>query len=410
VVQASSHCVLVRQSGFAAMRIFFAVTTLAILFFGPMAAFAAGPVATQVRVLQEDSESNLIVDLSQECALQITTMQKPRRLVIELPGLRIIGNHGATLSSGPVKAIRAGAFMRGHARLILELDRPLLPTEPKYVDLPGGGKRLVLRLAKASEQEFAARSLVPPKEDSEFSLITGAITGARAQVRKPVVMIDPGHGGIDSGASGPGGELEKIIVLNFALALRDRLNAGGKITPMLTRTDDVFVPLNQRVQMARDAKADLLVSLHADALADEAGVRGASVYVLSDRASDERSRRLAERENKADLVAGIENLEEKDEVADILLDLARREGRAFSNQFARNLIATLPRATPMHKTPLRGAGFRVLRSGEIPSVLLELGYLTTAEDAKMMLGEKWRRDTADAAAEAMERFLQDKIR
>jgi N-acetylmuramoyl-L-alanine amidase len=391
------------------MRILCAVMMLAILFVAPRAQ-AAGPVATQVRVHQDAREASLIVDLSRQTPLQITTMQRPWRLVIECPGLQIIGNHGTNLSSGPVKALRAGAFMRGHARLIVELDRPMLPDKPSYMDLPGGGTRLVLRLNKVGEKEFAAKTIKQSDGEGDVSLITGAIRSARAQGRKPVVMIDPGHGGIDSGASGPSGELEKIIVLNFALELRDRLNKTGLILPMLTRTEDVFVPLSQRVQMARDAKADLFISLHADALADEAGVRGASVYVLSERASDERSRRLAERENKADLVAGIENPEEKNEVADILLDLARREGRMFSNQFARTLANTLPRATQMHKTPLRGAGFRVLRSGEIPSVLLELGYLTTAEDAKMMLDEKWRRETADAAAEAIERFLEGKGR
>jgi N-acetylmuramoyl-L-alanine amidase len=410
VVQASSPGELLKWCRPILAGILLVVMTFAIHLIALTDARAAGPVATQVRVHQDANDASLVVDLSHNTHLLITTMQKPRRLVIEFPGLRILGNHAANLTAGPVKAVRAGAFMRGHARLVLELDRPMLPGEPKYVDLPGGGTRLVLRLKKATEQEFASRELAKPVQDEDVSVITGALGRARAQGRKPVVMIDPGHGGVDTGASGPGGEMEKAIVLNFALALRDRLAAGGKIAPALTRTDDVFVALNQRVQMARDIKADLFISLHADALADEAGVRGASVYVLSERASDERSRKLAERENKADLVAGIENPEEKDEVADILLELARREGRLFSNQFARTLVSTLPRATPMHKTPLRGAGFRVLRSGEIPSVLLELGYLTTVEDAKMMTTESWRKDTADAAAEAIERFLQDKIR
>ena len=166
----------------------------------------------------------------------------------------------------------------------------------------------------------------------------------------------------------------------------------------------------KRVRIARQAKAQLFISLHADALADEENVRGASVYVLSERATDERSAKLADKENRADLAAGLDQREDQDEVADILFDLARRESRAFSNQFARQLAGSLPKATRMHKNPLRGAAFRVLRAPDVPSVLLELGYLTTAEDAKLMQTEEWRRQTADAAAEAIERFAAERLR
>jgi len=169
------------------------------------------------------------------------------------------------------------------------------------------------------------------------------------------------------------------------------------------------VPLRDRVRMARQAKAQLFVSLHADALADEENVRGASIYVLSERATDERSAKLADKENRADLVGGIDLKDDQDEVADILFDLARRESRAFSNQFARHLATTLPKATRMHKTPLRGAAFRVLRAPDVPSVLLELGYLTTSEDARLMQTAEWRRDTANSAAEAIERFVAERI-
>ncbi|MGL4240310.1 MAG: N-acetylmuramoyl-L-alanine amidase family protein, partial [Beijerinckiaceae bacterium] len=151
-------------------------------------------------------------------------------------------------------------------------------------------------------------------------------------------------------------------------------------------------------------------SLHADALpADEGEARGATIYTLSDRATDDRAQKLAEKENRADLAAGIDSREDQDEVADILFDLARRESRAFSLQFSRQLVQALPKATRLHRNPLKGAGFRVLRAPDVPSVLMELGYLTTAEEAKLMQTEEWRRATADATADAIERFLQERV-
>jgi N-acetylmuramoyl-L-alanine amidase len=240
-------------------------------------------------------------------------------------------------------------------------------------------------------------------------VVTGTVDTRTPPSALPLIVLDPGHGGIDAGATGPSGETEKAIVLQFAQTLKDRLEAGGKVRVMMTRTTDVFVPLRDRVRMARQAKAQLFVSLHADALADEENVRGASIYVLSERATDERSAKLADKENRADLVGGIDLKDDQDEVADILFDLARRESRAFSNQFARHLATTLPKATRMHKTPLRGAAFRVLRAPDVPSVLLELGYLTTSEDARLMQTAEWRRDTANSAAEAIERFVAERI-
>jgi N-acetylmuramoyl-L-alanine amidase len=222
-------------------------------------------------------------------------------------------------------------------------------------------------------------------------------------------MIDPGHGGIDSGAVTQGGMTEKQIVLEFSHALRERLEASGLVRVAMTRTGDVFVPLRDRVRMARAQKAALFISIHADSVVDEADVRGATVYTLSERASDERAQRLAEKENRADLAAGLDLKDDQDEVADILFDLARRETRLFSQSFARGLVQTLPRATRVHKNPLRAASFRVLRAPDVPSVLLELGYLSSDEDARLMMSEAWRRETAAAAADAIQRFVLERL-
>jgi len=371
----------------------------------PSAQTPRGPVITQVLLQQQHGEASLIVDMSEPAAPRVSASAEPQRLFLDFEGGRF---HAPTAAAGgrddPIRDLRFGAFMRGQGRIILDLARPMRIMEQRFLPLEGGGARLVILFEPATPEAF--RLSVGGSDD----IVTGTVDARGAQPEPPLIVLDPGHGGVDAGASGPSGELEKAIVLQFALTLKQRLEQGGKARVLMTRSTDVFVPLRDRVRIARQAKAQLFISLHADALADEDNVRGASVYVLSERATDERSAKLADKENRADLAAGIDQRDDQDEVADILFDLARRESRAFSNQFARHLAGSLPKATRMHKNPLRGAAFRVLKAPDVPSVLLELGYLTTAEDAKLMQTDEWRRQTADAAAEAIERFVAERLR
>jgi N-acetylmuramoyl-L-alanine amidase len=365
-------------------------------------------VATQVSLVSDAAGQALVIDMSAEAGATPSYMANPLRLVLDFPKL---GFQAAAVprppAGGPVAAVRFGAFMRGEGRAIVELAQPMRAAEQRFFPLDGGGARLVIRLEPIPRAAFMA--LAKPVSDDIVTGSTARAQGARP-TELPLVFLDPGHGGIDSGATGPGGELEKTLVLQFAVALKDRLERGGKARVAMSRTGDVFVPLRDRVRLARQAKAQLFISLHADALpADEGEARGATVYTLSDRATDERTARLAEKENRADLAAGIESREDQDEVADILFDLARRETRAFSGQFSRQLVQTLPKAMRLHRIPQKGAGFRVLRAPDVPSVLVELGYLTSPDEAKLMLTEDWRRGAADAMAEAIEKFLQDRI-
>jgi N-acetylmuramoyl-L-alanine amidase len=365
-------------------------------------------VATQVALVSNAEGHAIVVDMSGEVRAVASYMADPMRLILDFPKLRFQAPAvPRSEAGGPVAALRFGAFLRGEGRIIIELAQPLRVVEQQFLPLEGGGQRLVVRMEPLARQAFMA--LARPISDDVVTGSTARAQGARP-AELPLVFLDPGHGGIDTGATGPGGEQEKALVLQFALALKDRLERGGKARVMMSRTTDVFVPLRDRVRMARQSKAQLFISLHADALpSDEGEARGATVYTLSERATDERAAKLAEKENRADLAAGVEARDDQDEVADILFDLARRESRAFSSHFARQLIQTLPKATRMHRNPLKGAGFRVLRAPDVPSVLIELGYLTTAEDAKLMLTDEWRRGTADAVTDAIERFLQERI-
>ena len=226
---------------------------------------------------------------------------------------------------------------------------------------------------------------------------------------RPVIVIDPGHGGIDNGTQS-GSENEKSLVLAFGLALRDRIEKGGKYRVVMTRTDDTFIPLDDRVRIARNQSAALFVSIHADALPRREGdAQGATIYTLSDRASDAEAERLAEAENKADAIGGVNLTAEPTEVADILIDLAQRETRTFSNRFARLLAGEMKNTARMYKHPLKSAGFRVLKAPDVPSVLVELGYVSNKSDLEHLVSESWRSRTVGSMALAIDAFFAKRL-
>ena len=225
-----------------------------------------------------------------------------------------------------------------------------------------------------------------------------------ADSSKPVVVIDPGHGGIDVGAQVAGRMPEKEIVFQFARALESALLETGRYAVTLTRTEDVFVPLGERVRIAQAAKAQLFLSIHADTL-NEAGVSGATVYTVSDKASDAHAARLAEKENFADKAAGFDGAEEGGGVSDILFDLTRRETRAYSHVFARTLVNVWKEAAKLNKNPVRSAGFKVLKAPDVPSALLELGYVSSEKDAALLADPEWRARTARAVARSIDQFF-----
>ena len=223
-------------------------------------------------------------------------------------------------------------------------------------------------------------------------------------------MVDPGHGGIDSGTKSGHGQDEKDIVLAFGLMLRDKLLKTGKYRVAMTRSDDTFIPLDERVRFARARKASLFISIHADSIPRSEGqAEGASVYTLSSRASDAEAARLAEVENKSDVIAGVDLTSEPNDVANILIDLAQRETKAFSLQFARNLVGEFKTATRLHQHPLKSAGFIVLKAPDVPSVLVELGYMSTKDDLVNLMSTNWRSRTADSVVHAVDEFFAPRV-
>src|SRR5262249_43225508 len=223
---------------------------------------------------------------------------------------------------------------------------------------------------------------------------------------RPLIVVDPGHGGIDTGTHASSGEQEKNLVLAFATMLRDKLEKTGKYRVVMTRSDDTFVQLGERVRFARAQQAQLFISIHCDALARGGGYAdGATIYTLSDQASDAEAQRLADAENRADIIAGVNLSEEPNDIADILIDLAQRETKTFSAAFPRSAAHQLKSAARLHQNPLRSAGVRVLKAPDVPSVLIELGYVSNAGDLKQLVSDQWRSRAGEAIAQAVHTYF-----
>jgi N-acetylmuramoyl-L-alanine amidase len=360
------------------------------------------------------NEAALILDFPHETPMEVSVQAEPPRLILDLPKVIFPGKRTGIDAGGPVKAIRYGLFIAGRSRVIIDLDGAALIDRIDAIQVDGG-TRMVAVIKRVEPQVFALAA----RESAANIRYTGTVKNTNfVQNEKvdaplnalPLVVLDPGHGGIDPGASGPHGELEKHLVLNIAKLLKTKLEATGKVRVELTREADVFVQLSDRVKVARTKSAALFVSLHADTLHNEPNVRGATIYTLSDKASDAGAAQLADKENKVDQLAGITDQEDKDTVSDILFDLARRETRVFSLDFAKVLVAKIQDyqasgLTMIARNPHRFASFIVLKAPDVPSVLFELGYLSSAEDAKDLNSPQWQGKLTDAASDAIVRFV-----
>jgi N-acetylmuramoyl-L-alanine amidase len=365
------------------------------------------PVATDARLGGDEAQTRFVMDLSRKIDIRAFTLADPYRVVLDIPQIvfQLPPKTGES-GRGLIKAFRFGLVMQGGSRVVFDLVKPARIQKAFVIDSTDNAPaRLVLELAATDRESFLRRiAAESPAARSDLPRANGPL--AKTDDPRPLVVLDPGHGGIDTGTKGPDGEEEKDIVLNFAQRLRDRLEKAGKYRTVMTRTDDTFVPLGDRVRIARDAGAALFVSIHADALPRREGdAQGASVYTLSDTATDTEAARLAEKENRADVIAGVDLKSEPDDVADILIDLAERETKSFSLQFAHKLLGEMKGATRLHKTPLKSAGFRVLRAPDVPSVLVELGYVSNRQDLQSLLSDAWRNRTADAIAQAIDSYF-----
>ncbi|WP_299674809.1 N-acetylmuramoyl-L-alanine amidase [uncultured Roseobacter sp.] len=343
----------------------------------------------------------LALHLSQGVPFRVFTLDAPPRLVIDFREVDWSGVQAADLlrDGGPLSDVRFGSFRPGWSRLVGDLDGPFVPEDiGMTVDEATGRAVLRMALVAASPEVFAAQAGAP--EDALWPDPVVQEVPAPLLDERFVVVLDPGHGGVDPGAERENVN-EKELMLTFARELRDALLRAGDMDVVLTRESDMFVSLEGRVAIAHHAGADLFVSLHADALS-EGGAQGATVYTLSDEASDTATAHLAARHNRADIIAGTDLTGSDDQVASVLLDLARQETEPRSKALAQAIVDGLAAAGgPMNRRPLRYAGFSVLKSADIPSVLVEVGFLSSARDLDNLRDPTWRAGMAGGMVRAI---------
>jgi N-acetylmuramoyl-L-alanine amidase len=369
------------------------------------------PIATDVRLGGDDKQTRFVVDLSQKIDLAAFTLADPYRVVIDLPQVAFkLSPKAGEQGRGLVKAFRYGLIMQGGSRIVLDTKGPVrIDKAFALAAADGQPARLVLDLVPTDRASFL-RSIAQENRAPRAAPVKQSEAAPKPSDPRPLVVLDPGHGGIDNGTKAASGEMEKDLVLQFARTLREKLDRAGKYRVAMTRSDDTFIPLSERVRFARAQGAALFVSIHADAIPRSEGqAEGATVYTLSEHASDAEAARLAEAENRADAIAGVDLTAEPDDVANILVDLAQRETKSYSVQFARTLVGELKSKARLHKHPLKAAGFKVLTAPDVPSVLVELGYMSTKDDLKLMTSAAWQGKTATAVAQAVDTFLTPRL-
>jgi len=379
-----------------------------------------------IRIAALDDGTRVVLDLSRRVSFSHITLSNPPRLAIDLPEVAwLVPDSFGEQPAGLVKGFRFGRFRPGISRLVLDVAGPFAIRD--VFELPptdGRGYRIVTDLALARPEPSGGRvepaSLSGPAQRPVNGAVDRQTTGTGtaalpvpvrrppapdAAARERVVVVDPGHGGIDPGAIGSDGVYEKDIVLDVGRALRRALEGLGRYRVVMTRDGDETVRLRERLDVARSARGDLFVSLHADSLVKAPEVRGASVYTLSEDASNQEAAALARKENRADILAGVDLSEQEDIVTRILIDLAQRDAKNRSIRFAGLLVDELDEVSAMSRRRWLQAGFVVLKSPDVPSVLVELGFLSNPEDERLLQDPEHQAALAQAIADAINRYF-----
>lgn len=371
--------------------------------------------ATAATLAGDQYRTSFRLELSAGVTAEIYTLANPYRVIVDLPDVQFRLPDGTGQDGrGLVRTFRYGLFAEGKGRVVLDTTGPvrieraamtaapqgegivfsfdIVTTDPASFGLGTGSGKAALESAPKA----------PPLAEPP--------TNAPKQSGKSVIMIDPGHGGIDAGAISASNLFEKDVVLAVAKELGRQLAATGRYDVRMTRASDVFISLDQRLNLSMSHGVDLFISLHADSLAEQnvaQTIRGATIYTLSERASDEQARRMAEKENASDLVAGLNAADGQgdDEVKSILFDLMKRETANFSSDFSNVLVRKLKSATALSRAPQRAAAFKVLKQTHAPSVLIELGYLSNPEDEKLLNSPAWHKQMAASITAAVDTYF-----
>lgn len=410
---------------------------------GALPAAMAQPRIIDLRIADQAGATRLVLEMTEQISPEVAVLGAPDRVVLDFPAVDwALPMNAAVAKGGVIQSFRFGPFTAGRSRMVLDVSGPVV-VKGAFMLEPRDNKRFryVVDLERRAPPATVARpqpaplpapsaaypqpgpsqhpgaaphtGRQPPAADSPqvAAVRPVPIPQARSPVRprdgRRVVAIDAGHGGVDPGAIGRGGTHEKHITLLMAREMKARMEATGRYRVILTRDQDIFVPLRDRVNIGRAHGAEMFISLHADANPKPA-VRGGSVYTLSEVASDKEAEMLAAKENKADLIAGMDLSQESAEVTSILLDLAQRETMNYSAVFAAMMVSELGRSVTLLGNSHRFAGFAVLKAPDVPSVLFELGYLSNSAEEKLLNQADYRRKIADGVIRAADRFFRER--
>lgn len=381
----------------------------------------AKPSVSGIRTGDHQNMTRFVIELSEPVDFKVYTLADPYRVVVDLPEMEWpADDKGMIRPHGHIKNYRYGLFEPGRGRVVLDVGQPVA-VKSAFLLPPRDGNahhRFVLDLEGTSREGFTPRTEAEGRDGQREAASIAApmpqpppkqeppVTDPRERPvnAKPVVVIDAGHGGVDPGAISLSGMYEKNITLSMARELERTLEKTGRYKVVLTRDRDIFIPLRDRVAIARSANADLFISLHAD-IHKNPSTRGLSVYTLSQNASDAEAAALAEKENKSDLIAGIDLSHESPEVTNILIDLLQRETMNLSAVAANHLVTESGRSVTLLQNTHRFAGFAVLKAPDVPSVLVEMGYLSNRMDEEQLRDAKYRAKLAVALSKAVDRYF-----
>ncbi len=389
---------------------------------------AKPPLARDARIGGDTMRTRFVADLSKEVDFKVRTLPDPYRIIVDLGDVNFQMPKGlGTKGRGLVTAFRFGNFAKGKSRIVIDTAQPVI-VENAFVRPAEGGQpaRLVIDMLRTTRADFMKRQdealntdPAPPPGSLGWNQATQQEPAKKSRGDgRPVIVIDPGHGGIDPGTSSSQGIYEKAVVFALSLELKKRLEETNRFEVFLTRESDVFVPLSDRMTFAQKKDAALLISLHADAIDAKhpllgakgpevaQAVRGASIYTLSQQASDAEAQASAARENLSDVLAGLDQQKSaRDEVSNILVDLVQRATKNEAREFSNMLVSQLNGKVTFNPKPQRFANFIVLRAPDVPSVLVELGYLSNLEDEKQLLSQAWRASVAELISVAISKFF-----
>ena len=368
------------------------------------------PIVMSARIGEHEGSTRLVIELSDPVNLRTFALANPDRVVIDMPEVSWrLGAPPRPTGFGAIKSYRYGQFRAGNSRMVIDLNQPVTVSDALVIPPSSGfGYRVVIDLFPTTRPKFVAQAGWPAdlkQRESDAEKLAALIAAQQlAPSRgggKKIIVLDPGHGGLDSGTIGVNGLMEKELALAEGLKLERELRRRG-YTVFMTRDNDTFVPLRQRVAIARADRADLFIALHADSNPDPE-TTGTSIYTLNDGRSDREASALARRENQSDAIAGVDLSGDNNPVAPILINLAQRDTRNKSSEFASNALKELGQVTNLlARSPHRSASLAVLVAPDVPAVLIELGYLSNGADAAQMNADSWRTKVADAIADAVD--------